>query len=102
MKEIQTNGPVQMVFKVYSDFFMYKSGIYTKSKNAKLPSNPSVPLYHAVKVVGWNKSSEGIPFWIAKNYFGSDWGENGYFRIRMDDVHTEIGMYVYFASVTYQ
>jgi len=61
-----------------------------------------IPLYHAVKVVGWNKSSEGIPFWIAKNYFGSDWGENGYFRIRMDDVHTEIGMYVYVASVTYQ
>ena len=87
---------------------MYKSGIYTTSQNAKLPNNinssstTTVSIYHAVKVVGWNRTLDGIPYWIAKNYFGSDWGENGYFRIRMNDTNTEIGMYVYVSSVAYQ
>jgi hypothetical protein len=50
MDEIQNNGPVQIAFKVYSDFFMYKSGVYSKHPNAKL-ANVENP-YHSVKVLG--------------------------------------------------
>jgi len=42
-------------------------------------------LDHALLVVGFgeeeNWMGENVPFWIVKNSWGEDWGENGYFRI---------------------
>ena len=48
MTEIINNGPVQVIFKVYEDFFLYKSGIYAKKSFAQ-PVNFKEP-YHSVKV----------------------------------------------------
>jgi len=62
MHEILSNGPVQMVFKVFDDFFAYKSGVYSKTKNAKLVSNDNP--YHAVKVLGWG-TENGVDYWVS-------------------------------------
>lgn len=62
MKEIRDNGPVQMVFKVFSDFFMYKSGIYSRHPSAQSPTETTS--YHSVKVLGWNKTEDGISYWV--------------------------------------
>lgn len=35
---------------------------------------------HAALVIGYG-SEDGTDFWLLKNSFGSDWGENGFFRI---------------------
>lgn len=35
---------------------------------------------HAVEVVGYG-TQNGIPFWLAKNSWGKDWGDSGFFRI---------------------
>lgn len=99
MKEIRKNGPVQMIFKVYSDFFLYKSGIYSPHPKAK-PLNEE-QAYHSVNVYGWNYTSSGVPYWYAVNTWGTEWGELGYFRIRMDNNQTEIGQHVYAAYSTY-
>ncbi len=50
-----------MLFKVYNDFFLYKSGIYTRHPRASLDSqlNP----YHAVRVLGWG-TENGIDYWV--------------------------------------
>ena len=46
---------------------------------------------HAALLVGWGESRDGEQFWIVKNSWGSEWGEDGYFRITRgaDDCHIE-------------
>lgn len=94
MEEIKENGPVQMGFKVFDDFFMYKSGIYSKHPSAKV-ANVEDP-YHSVKVLGWG-SENGVDYWLAANSWGPQWGENGYVRIKRQDDETEFGHYAYAA-----
>ena len=61
MEEIIRNGPVQVVFKVYEDFFMYKNGIYSKHPNAKV-ADVKEP-YHSVRVIGWGTEND-IDYWV--------------------------------------
>ncbi|EOA13695.1 hypothetical protein CARUB_v10026767mg [Capsella rubella] len=39
---------------------------------------------HAVTIVGYGTSEEGIKYWLLKNSWGEQWGENGYMRIKRD------------------
>lgn len=98
MKEILMNGPVQMVFKICDEFFMYKSGIYSPSPRARSYIKNQ---YHAVKVLGWG-TENGIDYWLAANSWGTDWGENGYFKIKRNAYSTEIGKHVYGAWVSFK
>lgn len=36
---------------------------------------------HAICLVGWG--SEPVPYWLARNSWGTDYGLNGYFKIKM-------------------
>ena len=41
--------------------------------------------FHAIEVVGWgvdssNASNPPLKYWIVKNSWSKDWGEDGYFR----------------------
>lgn len=64
-REILTQGPVQAIFRVYADFFMYKSGVYEPFK-----PNPNDPVdaYHSVKLLGWGIENE-VPYWVKINLF---------------------------------
>ena len=75
--ELMTQGPVQAVMAVYSDFFMYKSGVYSRS-NLALGGEVG---FHAVRIVGWGEEG-AVKFWKVANSWGEDWGERGYFRIQ--------------------
>ena len=46
-----------------------------------------------MKIVGWDRSTEGQDFWIIENVWGSDWGENGYARILGQDKSTGLDFY---------
>ncbi|MFC2060763.1 C1 family peptidase, partial [Chloroflexota bacterium] len=63
--------PLVTGFNVYEDFLYYSGGIY-KHVTGKLLGG------HAVSMVGWNDAEQ---YWICKNSWGTDWGENGWFRI---------------------
>ena len=62
-REILTQGPVQAVFKVHSDFFMYKRGVYEPLKTHHDLQN----LYHSVKLLGWGIENE-VPYWVRRFY----------------------------------
>jgi len=68
-------GPVSVAYQVVEDFRFYKSGVY-QSTNCK--SGPK-DVNHAVLVVGFDSTPDGIPYYIIKNSWSSDWGMSGYF-----------------------
>jgi cathepsin H len=71
-------GPVAVAFQVVDDFRLYKKGIYSSDKCKQ----GSKDVNHAVLIVGYGQAPEtGKPYWIVKNSWGPDWGEEGYFRI---------------------
>ena len=74
------NGPLAVSFEVYSDFSSYKSGIYHHT-GLQDHFNPFEITNHVVVVVGYGEE-DGVAYWIVKNSWGLEWGENGFFRIR--------------------
>ena len=48
--------------------------IYGEFCHGELPT-------HGVIITGYGKTDDGVPYWKVRNSWGSDWGENGYFRI---------------------
>jgi len=78
---VQAKGPLAIAFDA-GYLQSYSSGVI----DPWFPSEECDPtaLDHAVLIVGWGIQTgvwESTPYWIVKNSWGSDWGENGYFRI---------------------
>ena len=65
----------QVGFFVFSDFRLYKSGVYQKSANATGPEGG-----HAVKALGWG-TEDGADYWIIANSWSPAWGDDGFFKI---------------------
>ena len=65
------HGPLVTSFTVYDDFFSYNSGVYVQTSD-------NIAGGHAVAIVGYDNNNE---YWICKNSWGKNWGENGFFRI---------------------
>ena len=74
MKEIYENGSVEGSFEVYEDFADYESGVYQHITGENLGG-------HAIKIIGWGVTDDGIKYWIIANSWGTNWGEKGFFRI---------------------
>jgi C1A family cysteine protease len=71
-------GPLSFYLVVYSDFYNYESGIYQHVFG-------DVEGGHAVLLVGYDKAGG---YWICKNSWGTNWGENGYFKIKMGEAES--------------
>lgn len=65
-------GPVQITYFVDTDFSYYTSGVYSHTILTWDGEN------HAVSIVGYNDTGE---YWIVKNSWGNEWGEEGFFNI---------------------
>jgi len=76
-KEIYNNGPIQAMFDVYSDFSHYKSGVYYHTGGDYLG-------IHTVEILGWGVE-RGREYWLCKNCWGDNWGDNGFFKIRIGE-----------------
>lgn len=59
------------------------------------------PAGHAVEIVGWDIGNAGgsygkVSYWIVRNSWGTDWGDNGYFKIAMNDSDANYNQYLGF------
>lgn len=76
-------GPLSVEYLVYEDFYYYQSGIYSYTSG-------DFQGEHGVVLVGYDDREQ---YFIVKNSWGEDWGEDGYFRI----AYSEVGSVVKFA-----
>ncbi len=72
IKTALQNGPIVAGFQVFEDFQAYTGGVYEHTTGKLLGG-------HGVVVVGYDDAEQ---YWICKNSWGTDWGEDGWFRIK--------------------
>jgi C1A family cysteine protease len=72
--QLYNYGPASMAFYVPQAFMSYSSGILDFPASACM--NASIGM-HGMVIVGYTDD-----YWIAKNSWGTDWGEQGYVRFR--------------------
>ncbi|KII71358.1 Testin-2 [Thelohanellus kitauei] len=69
-------GPLSITMDAaFPEFTFYSSGIINSTRCGKIYTN------RVVLAVGYNLTGE--PYYIVKNSWGTDWGEDGYFRIKL-------------------
>ena len=73
----------------------YSGGILDKTSS----QCPVSGINHAVTLVGYGAES-GKDYWIVKNSWGANWGENGYFRIKRGSGTCGVNCYITTALVS--
>jgi C1A family cysteine protease len=85
------HGPLPASMDVYEDFYPnYAGGVYQYTWGGYV-------FGHCVTIVGYNNSWGGPDegYWIVKNSWGTNWGEDGWFRIAYGECNMEKGVYYY-------
>ena len=68
------HGSLAVVISVDDQFLAYESGVYTAQA-------PTATVNHVITVVGWEEPTElAGASWIAKNSWGSNWGDGGWIK----------------------
>nr|WP_321452115.1 C1 family peptidase [uncultured Carboxylicivirga sp.] len=81
LKTLLQYGTVLVSMKVPNSLYYYSSGIYDYESGTFADGS------HAVLAVGYNDEQE---YFKVRNSWGTDWGENGYFRIAYNDVNSNV------------
>ena len=71
-------GPISVAIDAEGDFQFYKTGFFEST------SCSSTQLDHAVTAIGYGMTSDGKKYYIIKNSWGTDWGDNGYIYFSAD------------------
>jgi cathepsin L len=75
---LYNHGPISVGVNANLDWQLYKDGIYNPSEEACDSSVSSMD--HGVILVGYG-SEDGLDYWIVRNSWGEDWGEQGYMQL---------------------
>jgi len=76
---VAIRGPVAVSVAVTDAWYTYRGGIFDDCDNLHPDIN------HAVLLVGYGEEN-GTRFWIARNSWGTGWGEDGDIRLKRHDV----------------
>lgn len=87
-RDIYHWGPVSTAMKVFDDFLEWDGeGIYEWDGLSDLKETY---IGHAVVIVGWGTSKDGVDYWIIRNSWGKSWGDKGYFKMKRGTNNCEI------------
>eukprot|EP01083_Nonionella_stella_P284187 967311_1 len=73
--EIYARGPISCGVDATPELEAYTGGVFSQSGKERLN--------HEISVIGWGVTDEGEAFWVVRNSWGTYWGEEGFFRIKM-------------------
>ncbi len=74
--DIFSQGPLSTGMEIYVSLYEYKKGdIYEYTGDGS-----DLIGGHAVVIVGWGEE-KGKKYWIVRNTWGTEWGDDGYFKI---------------------
>ena len=84
-REVYENGPVSTQMETFEDLGIFKGGIYIHSWGKSTGG-------HGIIIEGWGYSEiHRKEYWILRNSWGADWGDNGYFRVLFDSYEIDAG-----------
>jgi cathepsin H len=79
LKDAVYQQPVSVAFQVVDDFHDVGTGVYSST----MCGNTQSDVNHAVLAVGYGHSDEqDMDYWIIKNSWGTEWGDEGFFKIQ--------------------
>ncbi|CAJ2658869.1 unnamed protein product [Trifolium pratense] len=73
--------PISVGIAVGTEFQLYQKGVYSGTCGRDLN--------HAVTAVGYGVSEDGTKYWLIKNSWGKNWGEEGYIRMLRESGESE-------------
>ncbi len=76
IKSALLDGPLAATLMIHDNYFGYTDGVYSAH------GSPSTGDGHTMLLIGWDDAQQ---CWIAKNSWGTDWGEDGFMRIAYDN-----------------
>jgi C1A family cysteine protease len=86
-------GPVVVVVEADQFVFqLYAGGVLSSTSCGQ-------QLDHSVLLVGYGTDSNGVNYWIVKNSWSAQWGEQGYIRIARGKNMCGIAMYMLYPVV---
>ena len=85
LKEAVAYSPVSVAIEADAAVFqLYTGGIISSDKCG-------TNLDHGVLIVGYGQEKKE-KYWLVKNSWGEDWGENGYLRIKRTESENDVGI----------
>ncbi|CAG4972964.1 unnamed protein product [Colias eurytheme] len=88
---VASHGPLSIAICTDSQFHAYVGGVYR-------PSTPCMQYNHATLLVGYGNDGRDN-YWLIKNSWGADWGEQGYIKLVRGESACAIGNYVACSTV---
>mmetsp|Transcript_13973 Transcript_13973/g.22134 ORF Transcript_13973/g.22134 Transcript_13973/m.22134 type:complete len:535 (-) Transcript_13973:866-2470(-) len=82
-------GPVSVaMYRARACFLHYKSGILSRESCGEPPQTIPFRVDHAISIVGYENygstDPKNPPAWIIKNSWGTEWGEGGFARLKIE------------------